>query len=291
MGSSLKRFSFQALGTNCVVQIFDESRINAKKLSQRLAGEATRIDKKYSRFERFSATNEINRSHGNSMGVKIDSETKSLLNHALSCYEKSEGLFDITAGILHHIWDFQRGIAPVQTQIDKLLPHIGFHRIGIKGSRLYLPENMQVDFSSFIREYAADAIAKLGRNLGISEGLLNIGGTFASIGPQPGDQPWTIGVANPKEDAALMAKLDISRGGLTSSGDYQRTFDIKGKKYSYILNPKTGWPNDGLRSVSVATHLCTAAGIFAVIAMQKEEEDAKQYLLDSGLPHIYLESS
>ncbi len=291
MDPSLKHFSFQAMGSHCEIQIFSESRIEAKQLTQRLAGEIARLEKKYSRFEPRSSLSDINNSHGYKMGIKIDSETQALFNHALSCYEQSEGLFDVTAGILHHIWNFQSGIPPVQTQIDEMLPYIGFHKLSIRKSRLYLPRNMQIDFGGIVKEYAADATAKLARDLGIEQGLINLGGDFAVIGPQPGDKPWTIGVANPKEDRSLMAKVDIARGGLASSGDYERFFEYQGKRYSHILNPKTGWPSSGLRAVSVASPLCTVSGSFATIAMLKDEEDAKKFLKESNLSHVYMDSS
>jgi len=279
------------MGSYCEIQVYSDSRIEAKQLIQRLAGEVTRLEKKYSRFEPQSFLSDINASHGNKLGIKVDSETQALFNHALSCYEQSEGLFDITAGILHYIWDFQRGIVPTQGQIDEVLPHIGYHKLVAKKSRLFLPKNMQIDLGGIVKEYAADATAKLGRDLGITHGLINLGGDFAAIGPQPDEKPWTIGVANPKEDASLMAKIDITRGGLASSGDYERFFEHEGKRYSHILNPKTGWPSSGLRAVSVASPLCAISGSFATIAMLKDEEDGKKFLEESNLSHVYMDSS
>lgn len=278
------------MGSSCEIQIYDESRIKAKKITQRLAAEIARLEKKYSRFRRDSFIHEINMSAGQKLGIKIDTETKSLFSHALSCFEQSNGLFDITAGVLNTIWDFKKTSVPTQAEIDQILPLIGFSKLSWKKSRLYMPENMQIDFGGIVKEYAADSAAKLARDLGVEHGLVNLGGDFAVIGAQPDNQPWTIGVANPKEDKALMAKIDLLDGGLASSGDYERFFSHDGKRYSHILNPKTGWPCSGLRAVSVAANLCTVAGSIATIAMLKEESDGISWLKDSSLPHVYMNS-
>lgn len=290
MDQSLKRFSFKAMGSYCEIQIYDESRINAKRISERLATEVARLEKKYSRFRNDSFVNDINRSAGRKLGIKIDSETKSLFDHALTCFEQSNGLFDITAGVLNTIWDFDKASVPTQAEIEQALPLIGFSKLGWKKSRLYMPAKMQIDFGGIVKEYAADCIAKLGRDLGVEHGLINLGGDFAVIGAQPDNKPWTVGVANPKEDKTLMAKIDLLDGGLASSGDYERFFSHDGKRYSHILNPKTGWPCSGLRAVSVAANLCTVAGSIATIAMLKEESDGISWLKDSSLPHVYMNS-
>ena len=290
MNPTLKRFSFKAMGSYCEVQIYDESRITAKHTIRRLAEEIARLEKKYSRFRNDSFVNAINLSAGANLGIKIDSETKALFDHALSCFEQSNGMFDITAGALNYIWNFSSGKLPTQGEIDRLLPLIGFSKLSWKKSRLYMPANMQIDFGGIVKEYAADSAAKLARSLGVKHGLINLGGDFAVIGAQPDNQPWTVGVANPKKDKSLMAKIDLLDGGLASSGDYERFFTHEGKRYSHILNPKTGWPCSGLRAVSVAANLCTVAGSVATIAMLREQPDAISWLQDSALSHVYMNS-
>ncbi|PCJ17670.1 MAG: thiamine biosynthesis protein ApbE [SAR86 cluster bacterium] len=290
MDQSIKRFSFKAMGSFCEVQLYAKSRIDAKQVVKSIAAEIARLEKKYSRFRDDSFVTDINVSASQRLGVKIDTETKALFDHALTCFEQSNGLFDITAGVLNYIWDFSSNKVPSQAEIDQILPLIGFSKLSFKRSRLYMPANMQIDFGGIVKEYAADSAAKIARGLGVQHGLVNLGGDFAVIGPQPGNQPWTIGVANPKEDKSLMAKIDLLEGGLASSGDYERFFMHDGKRYSHILNPKTGWPCAGLRAVSVAANLCTVAGSVATIAMVREESEGINWLKESSLPHVYMDS-
>lgn len=289
MKPSLKRFKFSAMGSYCEIQINDESRIHAKNIIRQLAAEVARLEKKYSRFRPDSFLSEINMSAGGKLGIKIDKETRSLFDHALNCFEQSNGLFDITAGALNRLWDFRTAIVPTQSQIDTALNNVGFHKLVTRNSRVYLPTGLEIDFGGIVKEYAADSIANLARKLGVEHGLINLGGDFAVIGPQLDNTPWPIGVANPNDADSMMAKVDILDGGLASSGDYQRFFEHEGTRYSHIINPKTGWPSKGLRAVSVAANLCTVAGSMATIAMLKDPQDAKQFLQDGALPHVFMD--
>ena len=288
MNATLKRYGFQAMGVPCEIQIYESSRIKARQSIQELAREVMRLDKKYSRYRRDSLITEINLAAGSKMGIRIDTETRNLLNHSLRCFEESEGLFDITAGGLYRLWDFRRGLIPAQDAIDKALRSVGFHKMTGKGQRLHLPAGMEIDLGGVVKEYAADSAAKMARKMGIRHGLINLGGDFAVIGPHPDGQPWTVGIANPNARRSMMAKIDLSSGGLASSGDYERYFEIEGERYSHILNPKTGWPSKGLRAVSVAGNLCIVAGSIATIAMLMTESRAIAFLEESGLPHVYM---
>ncbi|MFT6294685.1 MAG: thiamine biosynthesis lipoprotein [Glaciecola sp.] len=297
MNPSLKRFSFQAMGSHCEIQLFHDSRVYAKRLAQKLGTEAHRLEKKYSRFTSDSLASIINQQAGDKYGIKIDQETKLLFDHALTCFEESDGLFDITSGQLSRIWDFKSGRVPDHKRIAKALENTGFHKLSWHRSRLHMPAGMEIDFGGIVKEYAADSLAKLARALGSNSGLINLGGDFSVIGPMPENESWPIAIADPHSTestdstTSVMARINLSDGGLASSGDYERFFFFEGERYSHILNPKTGWPSKGLRAVSVASHLCTVAGSMASIAMLKNETQGIQWLLESGLPHVYMKQN
>jgi thiamine biosynthesis lipoprotein len=288
MTPSLRHFSFNAMGSHCEIQFFDDSRVYAKRLAKKLADEANRLENKYSRFKSDSFLSQINAQAGSKNGIKIDQETKLLFDHALTCYEQSEGLFDITSGRLSRIWNFKDGQVPDQKLIANALNNTGFEKLSWHQSRLLIPEGMELDFGGIVKEYAADSLARLARTSGCNSGLLNLGGDFSVIGPMPEQKSWPIGITQPDSTGSIMATVNLSGGGLASSGDYERFFFFEGERYSHILNPITGWPSKGLRAVSVASHLCTVAGSMASIAMLKSESDGIQWLTDSGLPHVYM---
>lgn len=285
-----KHFAFKAMGSFCEIQLFDESRIRAKNVVKQLIGEVARLEKKYSRFREDSFLNEMNSSAGNKLGLEIDDETQSLFDHALNCFEHSDGLFDISAGALTEIWDFKKAVVPSQSQIDAARAHVGLNKISCQDCHIHLPRNMQIDFGGIVKEYAADSVARLARSLGIEHGLVNLGGDFSVIGSQPGNKPWAVGISSPVSESGIMAKIDLIDGGLASSGDYERFFMHEGHRYSHILNPMTGWPSNGLRAVSIAANLCSVAGSVATIAMLKDELEAKAWLKDSGLAYVYMDS-
>ncbi|PCI79954.1 MAG: thiamine biosynthesis protein ApbE [SAR86 cluster bacterium] len=290
MNPTPKRFSFKAMGSFCEIQLFDESRIHAKNVVNQLADEVARLEKKYSRFREDSLLTEINSSAGNKLGLAIDNETQSLFDHALNCFEQSDGLFDITTGALSKIWNFKKALVPSQSQIDTARSHVGLNKISCKDSHIYLPQGMQIDFGGIVKEYAVDSVARMARRLGVEHGLVNLGGDFSVIGSQPGNKPWAVGISSPESKSGVMAKIDLLDGGLASSGDYERFFMHEGRRYSHILNPITGWPSNGLRAVSIAANLCSVAGSVATIAMLKDELEAKAWLEDSGLAYVYMDS-
>jgi thiamine biosynthesis lipoprotein len=290
MNPTPKHFSFKAMGSFCEIQLFDESRIRVKNVVNQLAEEVARLEKKYSRFREDSFLTEINSSAGNKLGLAIDDETQSLFDHALNCFEQSDGLFDITAGALNKIWDFKKALVPSQAQIDVARAHVGLNKLSCKDSHIHLPRDMQIDFGGIVKEYAADSVARLARSLGVEHGLVNLGGDFSVIGSQPDNKPWAVGISSPVSESGVMAKIELNDGGLASSGDYERFFMHEGKRYSHILNPMTGWPSNGLRAVSIAANLCSVAGSAATIAMLKDESEAKAWLKDSGLACVYMDS-
>ncbi len=113
-------------------------------------------------------------------------------------------------------------------------------------------------------------------------------GDIQIIGPRPDGGPWRIGIRHPRRPGALIQTVSLYRGGLASSGDYERCLLLDGVRYGYILNPKTGWPVRHLASVSVAADLCLIAGSAATIAMLKEA-DGPDWLASLGLPHYWVD--
>ena len=283
MTLSLKRFSFQAMSAYCEIQTYDESRINAKKITQELAIEIARIEQKYSSGRKDNFLFEVNQSAGNRLGIKLDSETRALFDFAQQSYEQSDGVFDITATKLSNIWKSQGESEPSQKELDALLPNIGFDKLQRRKSRLYLPNGMEIDFGPIIKEYATDHIAKLAKTLGTDHGLVNLGGDFSVIGPQPDNQPWVIGVANPTDKDALLAKIEVLEGGIASCGDFSKYLSIEGKDYNSLVSAKSGWPCIGLRAATVASHLCTHSGSLARTALSLGEEEGLQRLREEGV--------
>jgi len=190
-----------------------------------------------------------------------------LLTYAFAAYERSGGLFDITSGLLRKAWDFKSGRLPAQEAIDRLLPHVGLEKVRWDPpTLLFTKPGMEIDFGGIAKEYAADRVADVCNSVGVAHGLVDLGGDIRVIGPHPDGQPWQIGIQHPRVPAAVVASASLLRGGLATSGDYERCIEINGRRYGHILHPRTGWPVLGLSSVSVVADQCLLAGTLSTIA-------------------------
>ena len=252
-----------------------------------LQDELERLESKYSKFRKDSLLSQMNLGKG----VNIDNETISLLEHAFNCFEQSEGLFDVTAGRLNSLWDFKKKKVPSQEEISYALSVTDFSKVSWNNGILSMPAGMNIDFGGVVKEYAADTLAVLAKKFGVQYGLINLGGDIAIVGNKPHGIAWKVGITDPRGTETEIASIDIYSGGLATSGDYKRYFIYEGKRYSHILNPKTGFPCAGLRAVSVAANLCTVAGSIATIAMLKDEPEDIKWLNDLGVPFVAMDSN
>jgi len=285
---SLHSYSFGAMGTSCALQLFADSPLRADMAAALAGAEVERIEAKYSRYKPDSILSTINRLAGEGETVEVDEETAGLLDYSFACHRKSDGLFDITAGVLRRVWNFSAGNLPANESIQKLLPLIGINKVRWTRPHLrFTVPGMEIDLGGIGKEYAVDRLASLLESEGIAHGLIDLGGDFFVLGPHPNGQPWKIGLRDPHDTANIAGEVEVSRGALATSGDYERCLEFKGQRYGHILDPRTGWPVQGLSSVTVVAPQCMVAGAAATIAMLKGHEGIA-WLADIGLPHLWV---
>ncbi len=284
-------FQFSAMGSPCSLQLYSPDDTLAENHFRWARKEVERLEQKYSRYRMDSVLTRINQAAGK-YAVPIDHETASLLRYADTCHLQSEGLFDITSGVLRRIWNFRQAVLPSQADIDAILPLIGWDRVQWNPKELVLPqEGMELDFGGIVKEYAVDTLVNHMRSSGVHAGVVELGGDVGVIGPHPDGEPWTIGVRDPIKRENALATVQIEKGAVATSGDYERYFEMNGERFSHLLNPKTGWPVKGLRAVSVHAPLCTVAGSVTTIAMLKPVAEAIEWLNDLELPYLCISMS
>lgn len=287
----LHRFPFSAMGTECELQLYARSESAASAAALQGIDEVLRIEARYSRYRDDSILSEINRQAAQGKSFHPDEETADLLDYAWACHRKSGGLFDITSGVLRKAWDFSSGRLPEQNELDALLPLVGLDKVCWERPRLSFDiPGMEFDFGGMAKEYAADQAAAVCAASGIEHGLIELGGDISVIGPHPDSAPWLIGIRHPRHPELTMTTVEIARGGIAGSGDYERFFVADGKRYCHLLDPHSGWPVRCLTMVSVIAERCLVAGSIATIAMLKGE-DGKQWLAGTGVPHIWMDES
>ncbi len=286
----LEVFKFHAMGGPAQVRFYANSRSIAQKWADGAIAEINRLEQKYSRYRADSVASEINaKAH---QGIELDEETTLLLNYANQLFDQSDRLFDITSGILRQVWDFKSGVLPQQKQINAILPLIGWQKVTWNPPFLQFPvANMQIDFGGYVKEYAADAAAKICRQMGAESGLVDLAGDISIVGSTPDNKGWPIGISNPKNPATALSRLNLRAGGLASSGDYERSIVVSGKRYSHILNPLSGWPVDTFAGVSVVADACLLAGSLSTVAMLKGEQLGRAWLEEMAMPFCCISHS
>lgn len=275
---------FSAMASPCEI-LFDGKDIKrVRPYFFEAIAETKRIETKYSRYIPHNPLYQINQSDGKPL--VIDEETFHLLNFAQSCYEISEGLFDITSGILRKAWKFDGSDnVPSVGKVNKLLPFIGWRKVHYTESSIVLPKGFELDFGGIGKEYAVNRVAQLlSKALPEVSILVNFGGDIQVTRPRQKVPHWQIGIENPTTQKGT-AVVNIANGGLATSGDANRYLFKDGKRYSHILNPNTGFPIENApRSVTVAGEYCVQAGLLATLALL-QGENAEHYLNQQGVKY------
>jgi thiamine biosynthesis lipoprotein len=209
--------------------------------------------------------------------------------NADACFHESDGLFDITSGVLRRAWNFASGCLPDRAQIEKLLSIVGWDKVRWEPPVLNFPvPGMELDLGGVVKEYAADRAASICRDMSVKSGMVNLGGDISIVGPRPDGDTWRIGLQHPRSRGNMMGTLCLHNGGLASSGDYERCIVIEGVRYGHILNPRSGWPIRHLAAVSVVADLCIVAGSASTIAMLKDEA-GPAWLEQLDLRHVWVD--
>ncbi len=274
--------SFTAMSSPCEILIRCNNSSEADKLASLAFLEAIRIEKKFSRYRDDNIVFAINNSCGES--VQIDAETFQLLTYSAQCHELSEGLFDITSGILRRAWKFDgREARPDDRLIGTLLKKVGWDKVKLTESTIKLRAGMEIDFGGVGKEYAVDKVAQMLFADGGFSLMVNFGGDIRAINAGNDKKPWVVGIENPSSDDTPIGEIDLAQGAVATSGDSRRFCTVNGRRLGHILNPRTGWPvENSPRSVTVLADYCTEAGFLSTLAML-QGQDAEEFLTAQGI--------
>jgi thiamine biosynthesis lipoprotein len=281
-----RRLAFKAMGCPCELRLHPAQGVDVDAALFAARDEILRLEAKYSRYRDDSLASRINRSAGSGSSVEVDEETAALLDYAAIAHDESDGLFDPTSGILRRAWNFRSGRLPSQDALEELLGAIGWEKLEWERPLLALPlPGMELDFGGFVKEYAADRVAEMCRQLGIRSGLVDLGGDLAVVGPHPDGSPWRVGIRDPHHPERAIAVVALAAGAIATSGDYERCMLVNGRRYGHVLDPRSGWPVEGLTSATVSAPHCLVAGTASTVALLKGEHGAA-WLDGLGLPHL-----
>jgi FAD:protein FMN transferase len=256
------------MGNRFVITVASADSVKAELLIDDAVAEIQRIESLLTTFSENSQTNQINQNAG-IQAVKVESEVFELIVRAKRISELTDGAFDLSYGSLDkRFWNFDKTMAQLpdaQTAKEKV-KLINYKNIILDktlGTVFLKEKGMRIGFGGIGKGYAADKAAQLLRNKGVTSGIVNASGDLITWGNQPNGNPWTISLAHPDLPTEAFSKLNISNLAVATSGNYEKFVMIDGKKYSHTINPKTGYPISGIKSVSIICPIAELADALA----------------------------
>lgn len=243
---------------------------------------------KLDRYNEHSVVNTVNRNGVN--GVRVSDEIMSLFVKAERYYRLSGGAFDITVAPLLDIWGFgkQEQRVPKAELIAQTLANINFQKMVVNYSKnlIYLEEDMKIDLGGMAKGFVVDRGIKSLQEDGIKSAFINAGGNIKVLGPKYKNRPWNIGIRKPRKKGEIFRDhiIGLKKGSVATSGDYERYFIEDGKRYSHLIDPRTGFPVRGMQSVTIYAPDALTADILstAVLIMGWNEGQ----MLINSLPEI-----
>lgn len=217
--------------------------------------EISRIEKLISSWDENSQTSKINRNAG-IKAVHVDKELFDLIERAIQISKLTDGAFDISYASMDRIWKFDGSVTkmPTPENIKASVAKVGYQHIILDKEKqtVFLKiKGMKIGFGAIGKGYAADKAKQLLKQKGVQAGIINASGDMNTWGTQTNGDQWKVGITNPMNKNNVFALLPISERAVVTSGNYEKYIMINGKRYSHIIDPRTGYPSSGIVSVSV----------------------------------------
>ena len=218
--------------------------------------EISRIEDLLSTFKITSETNLINRNAG-IWPVKVSDEIFTLIERSIRISSLTQGAFDISYGSVDkRLWNFDETMTslPDRATAKRMVRLINYKNILLDPDKktVFLKEKgMRIGFGGIGKGYAAEMAKAVMKKNGVTSGIVNASGDLAVWGHQPDGKPWTIGIAHPDCVDQPFSYIEIADGAVATSGNYEKFVIVDGKKYSHTIDPKTGLPVRGIKSVTI----------------------------------------
>ena len=256
------------MGNRFEISVVSEDQEWAQARIDDAVAEIQRIEALFTTFKDESQTNQIN-VHAGICPVKVNREVFDLIQRSLRISELTQGAFDITYGSIDKsLWNFDTHMTalPDRQTARRMVRLINYRNIILDENEcsVFLKEKgMRIGFGGIGKGYAAEMAKRLLIQKGVKSGIVNASGDLTTWGNQPNGQPWTIGIADPNAKNQPFSYLNISNVAVATSGNYEKFALINGKKYAHTIDPKTGLPVSGIKSVTI---ICPNAEIADAMA-------------------------
>ena len=255
------------MGSDFQITIVEKDKLRAEFLINLCVSEITRIENLISSWRKSSETSLIN-SNAGIKPVKVKKELFDLISRSIKISEITQGSFDITYASLDEVWYFDRKMLslPTKTDISNSVSKIGYENIILdkKNQTVFLKlRGMKIGFGAIGKGYAADKAKDILIKKNVKSGIINAGGDLTAWGEKPSGNDWMIAIVNPLNKNKVFSWLPINDKSIVTSGSYERFIKFNGKSYSHIIDPRSGYPIDGILSVTIIAEKAELADALA----------------------------
>lgn len=242
------------MGSDFEITVVAKTQLEADKQIAIAIGEISRIEALISSWKPTSETSNINKNAGVSP-VKVSKELFSLIQRALQISNLTDGAFDISYASMDKLWKYDGSMTqiPSKEAIKKSVAKVGYKDIIVdpQNSTVFLKnKGMKIGFGAIGKGYAADKAKKLLISNGVSGGIINASGDINSWGSKPSGSSWQVAITNPLNKNKAFAMLPI-KDAVVTSGNYEKYVTFNSRRYSHIIDPRSGYPSQGIISVTV----------------------------------------
>ncbi len=248
--------SLDAMGTTYTIVAYGPDQYELRAAVEQSFEEVRRLDSLLSNYKERSEWSQVNRDAA-AGPVRVSAELFRLLEACVAYSRKSEGAFDITVGPLVKVWGFYRGSGrlPHRAEIRAALSRVGYRKLRLNPDEqtvYFQSRGVEIDPGGIGKGYAVDQVVEILRRAGLTAALVTAGGSSVyALGAPPGEKGWKLAIKHPKNPSKTVEEVLLRDASMSTSGSYEKFFSARGKVYSHIFDPRTGYPATGVLSVSV----------------------------------------
>ena len=255
------------MGSDFEITVVENNTSNANYFIDLAIKEISRIESLISSWDKNSQTSLINNSAG-IKPVQVDKELFDLIYRSIRISDLTQGAFDISYASMDKLWYFDREMKnlPTSQQIAESVSKVGFQNIVLdeKNRTVFLKlKGMKIGFGAIGKGYAADKAKDILIENNVQSGIINASGDLTAWGQKPSGDDWMVAVVNPLNKSKVFSWLPIKNSSIVTSGNYEKFFNIGGKSYSHIIDPRTGYPSEGILSVTIISENAELADALA----------------------------
>jgi thiamine biosynthesis lipoprotein len=246
------------MGNRFEISVLHDDALWAKEQIAKAVVEIRRIERLLTTFSDTSVTNKVNALAGWS-SLKVPDEFFDLVSRCQKLSQITSGAFDITYGSIDkRFWNFDLTMKelPKKEEALEAVALIDYKNLILdpEDKTVFLKKKgMRIGFGGIGKGYAAEMAKKVMQENGVENGIVNAAGDLTTWGKQENGKPWTVGIADPDLNQSMFSSINITNASVATSGNYEKYVVIDGKKYSHTIDPKTGFPVSGIKSVTIIT--------------------------------------